>query len=61
MVISNFFEKSRRYSRVKVHHRYQRYQWCTLSCEYLREFSNKFEKALMGSMGAWGKLIHEKT
>jgi hypothetical protein len=25
MVISNFFENSRRYSQVKVHHRYQRH------------------------------------
>jgi hypothetical protein len=24
--VSNFFENSRRYSQVKVHHRYQRYQ-----------------------------------
>ncbi len=32
-------------------------------CEYLREFSNKFEIALMvsGVSGAWGKLIHEKN
>jgi hypothetical protein len=22
-------------------------QWCTFSCEYLSEFSKKFEKALM--------------
>ncbi len=32
------------------------HRWCTLSCEYLREFSKKFETALMS--GAWGKLIH---
>jgi hypothetical protein len=25
-----------------------------------REFSKKFETALMGYSGAWGKLIHEK-
>ncbi len=25
--VSNFFENSRRYSQVKVHHRYQRYRW----------------------------------
>ncbi len=25
--VSNFFENSRRYSRVKVHHRYQRHRW----------------------------------
>ncbi len=34
--------------------------WCTLSCEYLREFSKKFKTALMVYSGAWGKLIHEK-
>jgi hypothetical protein len=25
--VSNFYENSRRYSRVKVHHRYQRHRW----------------------------------
>ncbi len=38
-----------------------RHQWCTLSCEYLCEFSKKFEMALMVFSGAWGKLIHEKN
>jgi hypothetical protein len=32
-----------------------------LSCEYLREFSKKFETALMIYSRAWGKLIHEKN
>ncbi len=32
----------------------------TLSCEYLPEFSKKFETALFVYLGAWGKLIHEK-
>jgi hypothetical protein len=36
-------------------------QWCTLTCEYLREFSKKFETVLMGYLGAGGKLIHEKN
>jgi hypothetical protein len=31
-----------------------------LSCEYLREFSKKFNKALLGYSEDWGKLIHEK-
>ncbi len=31
---------------------------CTLSCEYLREFSKKIEMALMVLSGPWGKLIH---
>ncbi len=42
-------------------HRCQRLRWSTLSCEYLREFSGKFETALMVYSGAWGKLIHEKS
>ncbi len=41
-------------------HRCQRHRWGTLSCEYLREFSKKFETALLVYSGAWGKLIHEK-
>ncbi len=42
-------------------HRCQRHRWSTLSCEYLREFSKKFETALIGHSGAGGKLIHEKN
>jgi hypothetical protein len=30
-----------------------------LSCEYLREFSKKFETTLVVYSGAWGKLIRE--
>ncbi len=37
------------------------YRWCTLACEYLREFSKKFKTVLMWYSGAGGKLIHEKT
>jgi hypothetical protein len=32
--------------------------WCTLSCEYLREFLKKFETALVLQSGGLGKLIH---
>ena len=39
-------------------HRCQRHQWSTLSCEYLRKFSKKFETARMVYSGACGKLIH---
>ncbi len=42
-------------------HRCQRHRWCTLSREYLREFSKKFEMAVMVYSDAWGKLIHEKN
>ncbi len=44
-----------------VCHRCQRHRWCSLSCEYLREFSKKIEMAVMAYSGAWGKLIHEKN
>ncbi len=37
------------------------YRWCTLTCEYLREFSKKFEMTLLLFSGAWGKVIHEKN
>jgi hypothetical protein len=37
------------------------HRWCTLSREYLREFSKKFEMAVMVYSDAWGKLIHEKN
>ncbi len=40
---------------------FQRHRWCTLSCEYLREFSDKFETSLLVYSGSWRKLIHEKT
>jgi hypothetical protein len=42
-------------------HRYQQHRWCTLSCEYLREISKKFETVLMVYSGTFGKLIHEKN
>ncbi len=42
-------------------HRCQWHRWWTLSCEYLREFSKKFQTALMVYSGAWRKLNHEKT
>jgi hypothetical protein len=38
----------------------QRHRWCTLSCEYLCEFSKKLERDRWYSE-AWGKLIHEKN
>ncbi len=42
-------------------HRCRWHRWQTLSCEYLREFSEKFETALMVQSEAWGKLIQEKN
>ncbi len=41
--------------------RWHLHWWCTLSCEYLREFSKKIRNGLMVYSGAWGKLIHEKN
>ncbi len=49
-----------RWHRWQISHRCRWYQ-STLSCEYLREFSKKFQMALMVYSGAWGKLIHEKN
>jgi hypothetical protein len=43
-----------------IRHWCQRHRWCTLSCQYPREISRKFETALMGYSWAWGRLIHEK-
>ncbi len=54
-----------RWHRCQSCHRYQQhqqYQWhqshwyrcCTFTCEYLHEFSKKFEKTLMLFLGAWG-------
>ncbi len=42
-------------------HRCRWHRWCTLSREYLREFSKKFEMAVMVYSDAWGKLIYEKN
>ncbi len=42
-------------------HRCRWHRWCTLSREYLREFSKKFELAVKVYSDAWGKLIHEKN
>ncbi len=42
-------------------HRCCWHRWSTLSREYLREFSKKFETVLMEYSGAGGKLIHEKN
>jgi hypothetical protein len=39
----------------------QQHQWCTFSCEYLRESSKKFEMPLMVYSRAWGKPIQEKN
>ncbi len=36
-------------------------RWCTLSCQYLREFAKKFEMILIGYSGPWGKQIHAKN
>ncbi len=50
-----------RWHRWQICRRCRWYRWCTFTCEYLREFSTKFETVLMGYSGAGGKLIHEKT
>ncbi len=45
-------------------HQYRWYCWCTLTCEYLRDFPTKFKMTLMlfsGDWGKWVKMIHEKS
>ncbi len=50
-----------RWQRWQISHRCRWYRWRTLICEYISEFSKKFETVLMGYSGAGGKLIHEKN
>ncbi len=45
----------------QICHRCLWYWWCSLTCEYLREFSKKIETVIMGYSGAGWKLIHEKN
>ncbi len=70
--IQFFFLNSRSYSQLKVHpvtnlppvslipaascHR-----WCTLTCEYLREFLKNSKMTLTLFSGPWEKMIHEKN
>ncbi len=42
-------------------HQCRWYRRCTLTCEYLREFSKKFETVLMGYSGSGEKMTHEKN
>ncbi len=37
------------------------YRWCTLTCEFIREFSKKIEMKLKLFSGVLEKMIHEKT
>ncbi len=50
-----------RWHRWQICHLCQQHWWCTLTCEYVREFSKKFETVLMGYSGAGGEMIHKKT
>ncbi len=43
----------------KICHRCRWHRWCTFTCEYLREFSKKFEMTQMLFSGAWGKVVHQ--
>ncbi len=40
-----FTKSPPRYWQLKAHHRCRWYRWCTLTCEYLFEFSKNFENA----------------
>jgi hypothetical protein len=68
--VSNFFENSRRYSQLKVCHRWQicrrccwqrrqfclRCRWCTLTCEYIPQWIfEKIQNGLNGIFWGWGK------
>ncbi len=46
--------------RWQICHRCRWHRWCTLICEYLREFLKKFETVLIKFSGARGKLIRWK-
>ncbi len=50
-----------RWYRQQICRRCRWYRWCTLTCDYLREVSKKFEMVLMQYSGAGGKLIHQKN
>ncbi len=54
------FATSCQLHRQQIFWRCQRHRWCTLSCEYLHEFSKAFETFLIIYSGARGKLILEK-
>ncbi len=45
-VISNFFENSRRYSQVKVHHRCQRHRWqnCRRYQRHQRQICHRYQR-----------------
>jgi hypothetical protein len=47
--VSNFFKNSRRYSQVKMHHRYQRHQWqiCHRYQRHRRQIFPPFSLALL--------------
>ncbi len=45
----------------KICRRCRWYRWCTLTFEYLRQFSKKFVTVLMEYSGAGGKLTHKKN
>ncbi len=50
-----------RWHRWQICHRWRWYRWCTLNCEYLREFSKKFEMVLMEYSGDGGNWFMKKT
>ncbi len=50
-----------RWYRWQICHRCHWYRWCTLTREYLCDFSKKFETVYMEYSGVGGKLIHGKN
>ncbi len=49
--VDKFFPWHRR----QICHRCRWYRWCTLTCEYLREFSKKFQMKRWFMKKIWGK------
>ncbi len=47
--------------RWQIYRRCHWYWWCTLTCEYLRKFSNKIRNDPYVSFRGSGKIIHEKN
>ncbi len=45
----------------QICHRCRWYRWCTLTCEYLRKFSKKFETALWNTLGLGGNWFMKNT
>ncbi len=55
--VSNFFENSRRYSQVKVHHRCQRHWWQI--CHWCRWYRSQFATSVVDTAGKFATGIND--